>query len=195
VLKLKTFFETVGKKMKCIFIEPAELSRAYDRLVSVCVDIVFVDSEDRFVLAKRKIHSAQGWWWKGGSMRRGENIEEAISRLIKREIGFVPEGVTFLEQFFHEWDMRAEEPCGNGKHDLIFLHFARVDEETIRKIRLDKAGYDADAGFMRYDGTQKVRPAVADMYRKYIAAHATVRKPYSPYSPLDMDALEGDPRS
>ena len=169
----ETFFESPGKKLPCVLIEPHELSRGYDRLINVCTDVVFVDSLDRFVLAYRIIDSAAGWWWKGGGMRKGEEINDSLLRLMKREVGFVPEGIQLFSQFFHQWDRRAEAPCENGKHNLIFLSFVKVSEETISKIRLDANEYDPSRGLMRYDGTQEVRFAVSEAYALYKKKHAS----------------------
>ena len=166
----QTFRETEGMKLKCVFIEPNELSVAYDRLVSVCTDIVFVDKEGRWLLPYRIIHSSYGWWWKGGSMRKGETIEQSLTRLMKREIGFMPEqGVEPLVTFFHFWGMRNEAPQENGKHDEIHLHFVEVDDATISRIEqgLNPDEYDVSKGLMLYDGTQEVRPVIAAMYRRY----------------------------
>ena len=168
----QTFCETPGKKLACVFIDTPELSRAYDRLISLCTDVVFVDARDRFVLAYRVIDSAQGWWWKGGGMRKGETIDDSRNRLMKREVGFVPDGILILDQFFHQWDRRAEAPFENGKHDFIFLSFVKVNEDTIAKIRLDPSEYDPARGLMRYDGTQDVRPAVKAAYELYRKLHA-----------------------
>ena len=166
-----TFHEMPGMSLKCELIKPDELSRAFDRLASVCTDIVFIDKEGRWLLAYRVIHSAYGWWWKGGSMRKGETIEQSLSRLMKREIGFMPEGVEPLAHFFHHWKMRNEAPQENGKHDEIHLHFMKVDDATIAKIEagLNPDEYDVVKGMMRYDGTQDVRPVIAAMYRRYKA--------------------------
>ncbi len=166
---MKTFHENPTTKLSCVFIKPEELSLAFDRLVSVCTDVIFVDQAGRFVLAYRKIHSAYGWWWKGGSKRKGETDAESLSRLMKREIGFVPENIFPLDVVDHYWETRQEAPQEHGKHDELHVNYVEVDEETIAKIKLDPSEYDAERGFMRYDGSQDVRSVITEMFRRYHA--------------------------
>ena len=69
-----------------------------------------------------------------------------------------------LTVFDHFWKLRGEEPREVGRHDIIFLHYVEIDEATIGKIALDPAEYDAERGFMRYDGSQEVRPVIRRAY-------------------------------
>lgn len=134
-----------------------------------CTDLVFVDENDCFVLPYRRNACARGWWWKGGSIKAGMTFDKSYANLMKREIGFVPEQLTFLANLHHFWAERGEAPHEVGKHDVINLHYTKVDEATIAKIRLDPVEYEAERGFMRYDGTQEVRPVVHEAYRTYLA--------------------------
>ncbi|MDP3725647.1 MAG: hypothetical protein Q8R36_00440 [bacterium] len=133
----------------------------------VCTDLVFVDSLDRFVLAYRKNACARGWWWMGGSLKAGMTMEESVGRIMVREIGWVPKDIKLLCVLQHFWSERGEKPHEFGRHDIMFVHFIKVSEDTLAKIRLDPKEYEPDRGFLRYDGTQQVRDAVAEVYRLY----------------------------
>ena len=187
----KTYFERAGMELKSVFLSDEANSQALDRYINVCTDVVFVDQAGCFVLAYRTVAAARGWWWKGGGMRKGETTEDSIARLMKREIGFVPENVQPLDSFFHQWEERAVEPKGNGQHDFIFLHFVHVDEDTIAKIRLDSKEYDVERGFMRYNGTQVVRPAIAGAYRLYRQRHIPVETGF--LTPERLAQMHADP--
>ncbi len=166
---LATIFESEAMPpLQNVFLDDETHAKALDRYINVCTDVVLVDEQNCFVLANRKVSAAQGWWWKGGGMRKGESPEESVDRLMKREIGFSLEGVTLLDIFFHQWCERKSPPSENGQHDLIMLHYARVSEETISRITLDPTEYDPNLGFIRYDGSQSVRPVIAHAYKLYL---------------------------
>ncbi len=133
----------------------------------VCTDLIFVDNQNRFVLPYRKKACARGWWWMGGSLKSGMTFEESLAKIMMREIGFVPKDVKLLCILQHFWSERGEKPHETGRHDIMFVHFMKVDEDTIAKIKLDTNEYEADRGFLRYDGTQEVRKAVSEVYSVY----------------------------
>ena len=60
---------------------------------------------------------------KGGGVKAGMTFEESLARIMKREIGFIPEGVKLLAFLNHFLAERGESPHGVGRHDVIFLHF------------------------------------------------------------------------
>jgi len=133
----------------------------------VCTDLIFVDKEDRFVLACRRNACARGWWWMGGSLKAGMTFEESVEKIMVREIGFSPKGVKLLCILPHFWSERGEKPHEFGRHDIMFIHYLKVHEETIAQIRLDPKEYEVERGFLRYDGKQEVRPAIREVYSIY----------------------------
>ena len=134
------------------------LAQATARFAVPCTDVVFVDCKGRMVLTKRRHAAAQGWWWMGGALSAGLTITENIGKLMQREIGMMPEGVTFLEPIHHVWADCRERP-GARRDDIILLHYVQVPEEFIVRIKLDPEEYDIQAGLMRFDGTQEdLRP-------------------------------------
>ncbi len=153
---------------KALRLTEAELAVATARFPVVCTDLVLVDDQSRFVLAKRLHPCAKGWWWKGGGLAKGVAPDANIATLMMREIGAAPEEVVFLNSLYHEWYDTRERPGGH-RTDLIFLHVAMVTEEEIQRIVLDSKEYDIGAGFLRYRpeyGVQ-VRPVVGAMYRRF----------------------------
>ncbi len=149
------------------FLSDEEYARAQSALPIVCTDLIIVDDKGRFVLAYRLHPAAQGWWWKGGRMKTGDTPLASLTRLMQREIGFVPDGIRYFAHLHHLWAKRKESPQDTGKHDVIFLHSVVLDEKSIANIKLDPNEYDTERGLMRYDGTQEVREIVADAYRLY----------------------------
>ena len=154
----------------------------------VCTDLVFIDDERRFVLAYRRNACARGWWWKGGSRKAGMTREASLAALMQREIGFMPDGVHHFAHFDHFWSERGEFPHEVGRHDIIDLHIVRVNEATIAKIKLDPTEYDAERGFMRYNGTQEVRPVVKAAYETYL----NMQRPPAPYPWNSWEEMEQD---
>ena len=131
----------------------------------VCTDLVFVDEQNRFVLAYRRNACARGWWWMGGSLKAGMTFKESIAKIMMREIGFMVPNVELLCVLPHFWSERGEKPREFGRHDILFIHMAQVDEYTIAKIRLNPKEYESGRGLMRYNGTQDVRSAVSVAYK------------------------------
>ncbi|TSC70686.1 MAG: colanic acid biosynthesis protein WcaH [Parcubacteria group bacterium Gr01-1014_70] len=65
--------------------------KLYRKILSVipvaCVDVVVVH-HGKFLLVKRKVKPAKGQWFTiGGRVVRGEKLEDAVMRHIKREAG------------------------------------------------------------------------------------------------------------
>lgn len=150
----------------------------------VCTDLIFVDEQARFVLAYRRKACARGWWWMGGSLKAGMTREESVAKIMNREIGFVPEGIKLLCILEHFWSTRGEKPHKFGRHDIMFVHCVEVGEEIIRKIKLDPEEYEAECGFLRYDGTQEVRPAVSEVYKRY--RHEITRPAFVDHEPRGL---------
>ena len=164
---LGTFHETPGHQIERIRLSDEQYALATAALPVLCTDLVFVDEQDRFILAQRRNAAAKGWWWFGGSWKAEFTREESLAAVLTREIGFLPRGVTLLTFFEHFWATRREVPHETGRHDMIFLHYVKVNEEAIAKIHLEDDEYDAVEGLLRYDGTQEVRPAVKAAYELY----------------------------
>lgn len=162
------FFEEEGSgQTKASFLSEKEFSASTSKLVVVCTDVVLVDSQDQFVLAYRRHACAQGWWWKGGINNMDRRPGKNIAALMQREISMVPSKVVFLAHYWHWWADTRERP-GEGRCDSIYLHVHRVGEETIAGLKLAPDEYDAAAGYMRYNGTQEVRPVMKAAYMRYL---------------------------
>lgn len=170
---LGTFHEDPAHHIEHIRLSNEQYALATQALPVVCTDVVLVDQLGRFVLSYRNHPAASGWWWSGGSWKAELSREESIAKILKRELGFVPEKVTTLAIFDHFWSTRGELPHETGRHDIIFLHSVVVDEDTIANITLDPNEYDSARGLMRYDGTQDVRPVIKKTYELF---HTKVSK-------------------
>jgi hypothetical protein len=170
---LGTFHEDKAHHVEKIRLSDEQYALATQALPVVCTDVVLVDREGRFILFYRNHSAAKGWWWSGGSWKAELSREESIAKILLRELGFVPEKVMTLAVFDHFWVTRRELPHETGRHDIIFLHTVVVDEETIANIKLDPSEYDAGQGFMRYDGSQDVRPVVKKAYELFCSRNAS----------------------
>ncbi len=166
---LGTFHEDPHHHIEPIRLTDHEYALATQALLVVCTDVVLVDEEGRYVLAYRRHPAAEGWWWKGGSWKAQDTRSESIARILERELGYAPRKVVMLAVFDHFWSLRGEVPHDAGRHDIIFLHYVVVDEATIANMKLDEREYESERGFMRYDGSQEVRPVVKAAYELYMS--------------------------
>jgi len=69
----------------------------------VSIDLILRDAQDRVLLGRRVNPPAQGWWFvPGGRIRKDERLAEAITRLLKDEIGWTaPASASFMGVYEH----------------------------------------------------------------------------------------------
>jgi colanic acid biosynthesis protein WcaH len=69
----------------------------------VSIDLILRDAQDRVLVGRRVNPPAQGWWFvPGGRIRKDEGLAEAITRLLKDEIGWTaPESASFTGVYEH----------------------------------------------------------------------------------------------
>lgn len=191
VPNLGTFHEDPTHHIERVRLSDEQYALATQALPVVCTDVVLIDTLGRFVLSYRNHPAAKGWWWSGGSWKAEYSREESIAQILQRELGFVPDKVTTLAIFDHFWSSRGELPHETGRHDIIFLHYVEVSEETIAHITLDPSEYDTDCGLMHYDGTQDVRPAVREAYELYSKLHTPQTQRF--LAPNRLAQMDNDP--
>jgi hypothetical protein len=94
------FAESDASPQPAAFLSQKDLGTATSRLPVVCTDVVLIDTQGRFVLAKRRNACGRGWWWKGGGLAQDKTLEGNIASILRREIGQVPESVVYSTNSF-----------------------------------------------------------------------------------------------
>lgn len=63
-----------------------------------CIDLLFIDFDNRVLLMRRSNHPAKGYlWFPGGRLYKDETIDEAISRKSVEETSIAPISSSFLD--------------------------------------------------------------------------------------------------
>jgi ADP-ribose pyrophosphatase YjhB (NUDIX family) len=91
-------------------------AQALDALVICCVDAALLH-RGHWLIARRAQEPHPDWWVIGGRMRKGELIEEALRRTLRREVHLdLPEERLrrIIGYYNLIWDTRAQEPVSNG---------------------------------------------------------------------------------
>ncbi|MEI6843451.1 MAG: NUDIX domain-containing protein [bacterium] len=98
----------------------------------VTVDLIIVRPSGKgfaleFLLAKRKQRPSVGQWFiPGGSILKGERIQKAVRRQLKREMGLTAEKILFVGamDFFGVNDMNIRY------HSVMLLHMVYVEADS-----------------------------------------------------------------
>lgn len=102
----------------------------------VCVDII-VRCGDGIVLIERDCEPARGeWWFCGGRVFKGENLQEAAQRIVSREAGLTIQNCILLGHGQTQFDA---DPFGHGEgtHTINFVFCTQVPEIDFLKLTLD----------------------------------------------------------
>jgi len=77
------------------------------RMPQVCVEVV-LDTDEGVLLAKRTNEPAKGeWFWPGGRLYKGENLEPAARRIAREELGIDVAVEERLGVYSHFWETSA----------------------------------------------------------------------------------------
>ena len=97
-----------------------------------CVGIIIINEKDEFLLVRRSIFPYKGkWCLPGGIIRYGEQIEKAVHRVAKNELGIeiqLIKKIGFFEKIFH------------NRHDISHCFLATLNSQSIN---LDSQASDA----------------------------------------------------
>ncbi len=83
------------------FVPEALFSSFLEHMPQVCVELVF-EAEVGILLAKRTIEP-RIWFWPGGRLYKGEQLEEAAHRFAREELGLEITIVDQLGPYSHFW--------------------------------------------------------------------------------------------
>jgi colanic acid biosynthesis protein WcaH len=98
---------------------PEEIYRSIvDTMPILCVDAIIRNDKEEVLLVKRTNEPLKGEWWvPGGRVYKGENLEDAIRRKIKEELGIdiqIKGAVGYYEDQFEKNPLNVE----SGLHTL-----------------------------------------------------------------------------
>lgn len=122
-----------------IKILPEEIYKEVLRsMVVPCADIVLRNSEEEFLLLKRKREPLKGKWWIiGGRMHKGESIENCALRQLREEAGIRSVKNLFPMGYYEEYfEIGPFEDTG-GVHTISFVFLADIGN-TNPDVKLDK---------------------------------------------------------
>lgn len=117
---------------------PTETYSEFHKLMPIiCVDVI-VGIEDKLLLIQRKCEPMKdSWWFPGGRLLRGEDLTQAVSRVVKAETGLTtaryPTYLGFGETKFNEDPFQH----GKGTHTVNFVYATNASALSVMQIVLD----------------------------------------------------------
>lgn len=95
----------------------------------VCVDMVVVDKNNRFMLVKRANEPVKGrWWFAGGRVKKGEKLLAAVKRQALKELGV---NVKVIKQVGFDETMYNTGPYGTPTHTVNAIYKVQVNPDKI----------------------------------------------------------------
>ena len=76
----------------------------FDALPQVCVEVL-LERDGRLLVARRTNEPARGeWFWPGGRLYKGEELDDAARRIGREELGLDVDVVECVGVYSHFWD-------------------------------------------------------------------------------------------
>lgn len=105
------------------------------RMPQVCVEVV-LDTDEGVLLARRTNEPTKGeWFWPGGRLYKGEELESAARRVAREELGIEVEIEERLGVYAHFWETSAV--VGEASRHTVNVVF-RVTAAREFEIELDE---------------------------------------------------------
>jgi ADP-ribose pyrophosphatase YjhB (NUDIX family) len=127
------------------FLPDSIYAAVLDALVICCADAAIVH-QGLWLIAKRAWEPHPDWWVIGGRMRKGELIEQALQRNLRRELHLdLPEDRlrTIIGYYSQIWNTRAWEPTTNGCHVFSITSAVHLTNEEKERLQLNEEYVDA----------------------------------------------------
>jgi ADP-ribose pyrophosphatase YjhB (NUDIX family) len=127
------------------FLPDSTYAAALDALVICCADAAIL-YQGLWLIAKRVWEPLPDWWVIGGRMRKGELIEQAVRRNLRRELRLdIPEDrlLNIIGYYSQIWDTRAQEPTTNGSHVFSITTAVHLTDEEKARIQLNEEYADS----------------------------------------------------
>jgi ADP-ribose pyrophosphatase YjhB (NUDIX family) len=135
-----------GKEQKAgMFLTDEVYAEALDSLVVCCADAA-VMHDGLWLLGKRRWLPHPDWWVIGGRMRKGELIEQALGRNLRRELGLDigQERLRSVIGYYNLiWDTRAQQPTSNGCHLFSIVTLVQLSDEERAGMRFNEEYADS----------------------------------------------------
>jgi ADP-ribose pyrophosphatase YjhB (NUDIX family) len=127
------------------FLPDSTYAQALDALVICCADAAILH-QGLWLIAKRAWEPHPDWWVIGGRMRKGELIEQALRRNVRRELrlDIAEDRLRSIIGYYSTiWDTRAWEPTTNGCHMFSIITAVHLTDEEQASIHLNEEYVDA----------------------------------------------------
>ncbi|MEF8784564.1 MAG: NUDIX domain-containing protein [Haloarculaceae archaeon] len=143
------------------FIREETFGDCLAHLPQVCVEIV-VSHDDGVILARRTNEPAAGeWFWPGGRLYKGEQLETAAERIAREELGLSATVERRLGVHAHFWDT-ASVAGADSRHTVNVVFLVTPDGEL--NITLDSQHDE-------WRVVQSLDPSLHDYVSEYITAY------------------------
>ncbi len=122
------------------FLSEATYAQALDALVICCADAAVLH-DGRWLIAKRAWQPHPDWWVIGGRMRKGERIEQALQRNLRRELhlDLAEDRLLRIIGYYNLiWETRAQEPTTNGCQVFSITTAVHLTEEETARMHLNE---------------------------------------------------------
>lgn len=127
------------------FLPDSVYTEALDALVICCADAAILH-QGGWLLARRAWEPHPDWWVIGGRMRKGELIEQALRRNLRRELHLdLPEDRlrSIIGYYSQIWDTRALEPMTNGCHVFSITTVVQLTDKEKTSLQLNEEYTDS----------------------------------------------------
>ena len=126
-----------------LFLSDEEYKRALRAIVRYCHDVVFIDKNDRFLLAERRPDNFRsGPWFIGGGVKPFTSTIDSLIKTVEREtkLVFAPARFTFIGQHRYFFNGGTADLPQDSMCDIFSIHI--TDEEVATAV-LDTGEYVA----------------------------------------------------
>ncbi len=117
-----------------------EYSRALQRFVPLCTDIVFADRRSRAIaLVTRRQMPRVGLWWFGGAMLPNHTLQASAAANLKRETTLdLPEDrFEYVDLVTVQWKDRAQHPQDMGCHIASAVYVVYPTYADLRRVDIE----------------------------------------------------------
>jgi colanic acid biosynthesis protein WcaH len=91
----------------------------------VSIDLILQDLQGRIFLGYRRNQPAKGTWFvPGASIRKGEQLDQALRRIVREELGVesIASSAEFIGVFEHFYEANFAMEAGYGTHYIVLAH-------------------------------------------------------------------------
>ena len=146
---------------------PEQLYREILRVMPIlCVDIIIVGPDGKYLLVKRRNEPLMGEWWTvGGRLLHGEKALDAAQRKLREEVGLKNDAMEFVRFYEDKFDRNSFE---TGVYHTVSLIYKTVFRDRPATPVLDSQSSDwmwADALPAHFVGRIEPYDALNNMIR------------------------------